>query len=136
MNRRADITTKIKEDEHKLSALRTNLDSTASRLTALREELASLLPEADTIALSPSSREHVDSPVSNEQKIVLFRSLFRGREDVFAPVGESPDREVGLLTRLHKRMERRDLPKEQVGGDSPQTHLRRLPSSSVPPSVR
>ena len=90
MNRRADITAKIKEEELNLSALRTKLDSTASRLTVLRAELASLLPEEDTIALSPRSREHMDSPVSNEQKIVLFRSLFRGREDVFALRWENP----------------------------------------------
>jgi len=38
---------------------------------------ATVLPTAETIAA-------VQGPVSKEQKIRLFRSLFRGREDVYA----------------------------------------------------
>ena len=90
MNRREQIIAKMAEGERKLSALRTELDTTASRLTALREELASLVPEEDIVTLSSDSSRHVDSSVSNEQKIALFRSLFRGRDDVFPVRWESP----------------------------------------------
>jgi predicted nucleic acid-binding Zn-ribbon protein len=58
MNRREQIIAKMAEGERKLSALRTELDTTASRLTALREELASLVPEEDNVTLSSDSGRH------------------------------------------------------------------------------
>ena len=90
MNSREHIIAKMAEGERKLSALRTELETTLSQLTALREELASLVPEEDIVTLSSDSGRHVDSSVSNEQKIALFRSLFRGRDDVFPVRWESP----------------------------------------------
>jgi hypothetical protein len=137
MNRREQIIAKMAEAERKLSALRTELDTAASRLTTLREELASLVPEEDNVTLSSDFGSHVDSSASNEQKIALFRSLFRGRDDVFPVRWENPpNREIRLFTRLHKRMEGRDLPEEQDPGEEPQTHLCHLQSSGVPPGLR
>jgi predicted nucleic acid-binding Zn-ribbon protein len=58
MNRREQIIAKMAEGERKLSALRTELDTAVSRLTALREELASLVPEEDNVTLSSDSGRH------------------------------------------------------------------------------
>jgi hypothetical protein len=47
----------------------------------------------------------VDQRSSSEAKIALFRSLFRGREDVYcAEVRKSQDRQVWIRARLRQRV--------------------------------
>jgi hypothetical protein len=83
LTRSQEIVAKIAEEELKVSALRAELETASGRLAELRRELAPLVPEGSQVALPADSADHLDAPVSNEEKIALFRSLFRGREDVF-----------------------------------------------------
>jgi hypothetical protein len=72
--------------------LQERLDAALAEIRRLRDENAALR-KAITLANKPVHRvvtkEHIDSAkvraaLSNDQKVALFRSLFRGREDVYA----------------------------------------------------
>jgi superfamily II DNA or RNA helicase len=52
------------------------------QIAELRQEKASILPTAETAQLPSTSRSVANESTQNE-KIALFRSLFRGREDVY-----------------------------------------------------
>ncbi len=73
----------------------------------LRDEIQRLrlLLEANDIDPDPPKPAPASSPaparkvISTEQKIALFRSLFRGREDVFALRWEAPDGRHGYSPR-------------------------------------
>ena len=88
--RREDLIAEIAREEQKLALLRSELEERAARLVALRDELSWLsLGHAVALPLAaPAST--VPTPTSNAEKIALFRSLFRGREDVFARRWENP----------------------------------------------
>jgi len=88
--RREDLIAEIAREEQKRALLRSELEERAARLTALREELSSLsLGHIIALPLAASASA-VPTPTSNAEKIALFRSLFRGREDVFARRWENP----------------------------------------------
>ena len=89
MTPRQEIIAKIAEAELMVSALRAELETAAGRLAELRRELAPLVLEGSQATLLPDSADQMDASGSNEQKIALFRSLFRGREDVFPLRGEN-----------------------------------------------
>ena len=92
-----------------------NIDAIIARLHELEEEnsmLKSLLSKhgiayekakPETVVLAPESEKH-DSAMhclSLQEKIYLFRSLFKGREDVFAKRWDSDtSKKIGLPTRL------------------------------------
>ncbi len=95
------------------------------RLTALERERAEILAEIDTlrsvrsgeaaaIKAVPSAKagDPIDRNSTIENKIALFRRLFRGRSDVFpSPLGESHDGAQRVRTRLCERMAAWDLRK-------------------------
>lgn len=83
LTRREDLRDAIAEEEVRLARLDSERADARSRLARLRAELASF--ERDTeITVSPP--ETVDArrvPETPDEKVALFRSLFRGRPDVF-----------------------------------------------------
>jgi hypothetical protein len=85
MGRHQEIIESIAHEEEILSRLRTDEAACLERLRKLREELAGLTPQ-----ISPPIVTAHEVPASNNEKIALFRSLFRGREDVFALRWENP----------------------------------------------
>jgi len=72
----------IAREESRLADLRAELDTTASRVAGLREQLAAEPPERIVLP-TPSVPVTTPLPMTNAAKVALFRSLFRGREDVF-----------------------------------------------------
>jgi len=69
------IVVEITQEESRLTQLETERTVILARLAELRSELSTL----ETASNSPAE----SSPLSSTAKITLFRSLFRGREDVF-----------------------------------------------------
>ena len=66
--------------EARLAELAVEVEATSARLTALREQLASApVPVAQPMFVV----EIAVTPMNNADKVALFRSLFRGRGDVF-----------------------------------------------------
>ena len=90
MSRRDDIIAEIACAERKVAELHTELVELESRLTALRMDLAVLPAEAHIGSTTPLFTPAGHAPVSNADKVALFRSLFRGRVDVFPRRWENP----------------------------------------------
>jgi superfamily II DNA or RNA helicase len=83
MGRREEIIERISQERAKLNTLTAEEKAVVQRMNALEKELASL-PSSDAVAASAAEAPSQPLlPSSNQEKIVLFRSLFRGREDVF-----------------------------------------------------
>jgi len=76
---------KIAREERRLAQLQVQLEDCCSRLAALRDELAKLPPEphAAEAVSDDLARYCAAAPATNVEKVAVFRSLFRGREDVF-----------------------------------------------------
>ena len=72
----------IAEEEARLKALTDRCTESRERLASLRAELAARDSEQVT-ALSPPIPCNTHVPDSAEEKIALFRKLFRGRDDVY-----------------------------------------------------
>ncbi len=70
------------QEEALLATLEAQQDESRHRLTALRAELAALSAEPEIHVRSPRAIE-APIPRTPADKIRLFRSLFRGREDIF-----------------------------------------------------
>ena len=72
----------IAQEETRLAELARRQDESRKHLAKLRQELANL---ASTTANRPAPSEppHVGTPTTAQEKIHLFRQLFRGREDVY-----------------------------------------------------
>lgn len=73
----------IAREQARLAGLDSEREVVGARLQALRAELNSLVAEP----LAPYPLSHLPSktlPATPSEKIALFRSLFRGRDDVFA----------------------------------------------------
>ncbi len=73
----------ISAEERRLAVLKTQLQDSESRLQTLRAELA-------TVAVKPAIKIQTSfaaargvTPQTSAEKVALFRSLFRGRSDVF-----------------------------------------------------
>ena len=77
---KAALNQKIKEEEARLADIDAERDERVRRLAKLRAELSSLSSTGSSVE-TPSSEATL--PRSNQEKITLFRSLFRGRIDVF-----------------------------------------------------
>ena len=84
-----DILNQISAEEARLAALREEADAATGRIRELRERLARRERAAagKTPALPFAGKSAV--PASQDEKVGLFRSLFRGREDVFPRLWES-----------------------------------------------
>jgi hypothetical protein len=79
------LLTATEEEFAKLNARRTEL---LMQITELQQEKASFFHVRET-PLQPSGLPSVTNQSSQEAKIRLFRSLFRGREDVYPKRFES-----------------------------------------------
>jgi hypothetical protein len=74
-----------------LAARCEQLEREIDRLRSLLDQHGIAIPAAATNSNLPATPSSLKTP----EKIALFRSLFRGREDVFAQRWESPDGRVG-----------------------------------------
>ena len=72
----------IAREEAQLAELTHKRNESRERLVAFKTELATLesTPVAPT---APAIQPVADTPTTAERKILLFRQLFRGRDDVF-----------------------------------------------------
>jgi len=86
---RAAIAADIERERTRLAKLRERADASTAHLAALRDELGAIPQEQLSIVAEPTATPPF-TPTSNPQKIALFRSLFRGREDVFARRWQNP----------------------------------------------
>jgi superfamily II DNA or RNA helicase len=77
------------------------LEEENQRLRALLTENGITLPVAPAIEALPQTPP-VRSTLKTEDKIALFRSLFRGREDVYAQRWESPDGRSGYSPKTER----------------------------------
>ena len=83
MTRHVELLLEIAREESRLAALEAEARASRVRLETLQEELEErqhgltvLTPAQATLVAEPA-------PLTNSAKVALFRSLFRGREDVF-----------------------------------------------------
>jgi superfamily II DNA or RNA helicase len=100
---RAEIQAEIEREEARLAELRQEVDEAAVRLAALRQELSSASGEGQAgpspepahppkpdVLPAALVRDASKARLSSAEKIDLFRSLFRGRADVFPRRWENP----------------------------------------------
>ena len=76
-----EINRLLAEAEEKLATLNARQAGLLRQIDELQQEKASLLPVQE-VPLPPSGLPSVTNQSSQEAKTALFRSLFRGREDV------------------------------------------------------
>jgi hypothetical protein len=91
MKRRQELLAGIAREKARLVSLQAEVEESRNRLFTLREELASLPPGQIVVELCPAPVLS-SVPTSNTAKLALFRSLFRGREDVFPRRWENPSK--------------------------------------------
>ncbi len=93
----------IAVEEARLSELEAQQAESKNRLSALRAELAAADTEPQIrVRLSPTP--DVPTPRTAADKIALFRSLFRGRIDVFPTRFVSKNREERICTGVPKQV--------------------------------
>lgn len=83
MARREQLIEEIEAVETLLARLAGEESEARVRLAALRAELASVDATQTRIRVRVSANSSVATPTTAEQKVKLFRQLFRGRQDVF-----------------------------------------------------
>jgi hypothetical protein len=83
------LTAEIEREEANLARLQADLSRTRSRLSALRREQASLVGSGPPIRVRLPGCLPRSVPVTSEDKVGLFRELFRGRGDLFPTRFES-----------------------------------------------
>jgi hypothetical protein len=81
-SRGEDLLHALAQEEARLARLRVEQSDSRLRIGALQAELASLGAEPEIRVRVPLA---IDTPVprTSAEKVTLFRSLFRGRDDVF-----------------------------------------------------
>ena len=83
MTRRDEILAEIAREQDRLKQLRTKLKQSSDSLEALQAELENAPAGVSAIEFSPEQLDPNSPSLSNTEKVEIFRSLFRGREDVF-----------------------------------------------------
>lgn len=76
-----ELLAELAREEGRLAEIERRREATHSRMLALRAELAALSIEEAEPAVSPIAPS-VAAPVTSIEKVRLFRSLFKGREDI------------------------------------------------------
>jgi hypothetical protein len=82
MTDRQELMAEISQEEARLAALKAEVEESCARLVALRKQLAAELP-ARIVLPTPLAPETASAAMTNAAKVAVFRSLFRGRKDVF-----------------------------------------------------
>ncbi len=82
MTDRQELQNEISREDTRLTVLKAEVEKSNTRLNALREQLAAEPPLQIAVPRLPAP-ETTPTPMTNAAKVALFRSLFRGREDVF-----------------------------------------------------
>jgi superfamily II DNA or RNA helicase len=82
-DQRAEILNQIAREEAAIAILQADQAKAVERVTALREKLTSLLLAESEEPHHGMPSNDLGTPISNAAKVTLFRSIFRGREDVF-----------------------------------------------------
>ncbi len=80
------------DPHHDLAARCEQLEREIDRLRSLLGQHGIVIPAATS---TPPTVPLLASHLKTSEKIALFRSLFRGREDVYARRWESPDGRTG-----------------------------------------
>ena len=79
---REELLDAISREESRLAGLKQEVDAATARLAELHRLLRAA-PGASPGLQIPVAAEAAAAPATNPAKVELFRSLFRGREDVF-----------------------------------------------------
>jgi len=88
MTQRDDLLREIADEESRLAALEAQVTASSARLATLRDRLSDA--SGRQVLISPTSTSAaVQVPTSNADEVALFRSLFRGRDDLYARRWES-----------------------------------------------
>lgn len=88
--RRRILAEQIAQEEQRISEIHADLEHHRALVSSFKEQLRGIQPKADgPIAPLDEGTTSTTTTLSSEEKVRLFRSLFRGREDVFARRWES-----------------------------------------------
>jgi hypothetical protein len=79
---RTEIAAELARAEARLSELDSERDQLSARIATLRSHMASQ-PATLAISVTPPPLGTSAAPTSQADKVALFRSLFRGRHDVY-----------------------------------------------------
>ena len=83
MAQRDELLHEIAREESRLAALNAEVEESSARLATLRNDLAAEPSGQIVIPPTPAAPVLSTAPMTNQAKLALFRSLFRGREAVF-----------------------------------------------------
>ena len=87
--RRRILAEQIAHEEQRISEIHAELERRRAHVSSFKEQLAAIKPRPDEPAAVDERATTRATNLSSEAKVQLFRSLFRGREDVFARRWES-----------------------------------------------
>ncbi len=87
--RRRILAEQIAREEQRISEIHAELKRRHALVSSFKEQLAGLQPMANGLTVLDEGTTSTTTTLSSEEKVRLFRSLFRGREDVFARRWES-----------------------------------------------
>ena len=86
--RRRRLAERIAEEEQRISEIHADLEHRRALVSSFKEQLEAIEPRADE-PMRVDEGATSATTLSRQEKVRLFRSLFRGREDVFAHRWES-----------------------------------------------
>ena len=86
---RDELMREIAREEFRLAALNVEVQESSARLNALRKQLATEQPSVQIVIPTTPPPAMTVALMTNAAKVDLFRSLFRGREDIFPRRWES-----------------------------------------------
>ena len=87
--RRRTLAEQIAQEEQRISEIDAELEHRRALVSSFKEQLAAIEPRADRPTALDEGATSTTATLSSEEKVRMFRSLFRGREDVFARRWES-----------------------------------------------
>jgi hypothetical protein len=87
--RRRILAEQIAQEEQRISEIHAELERRRALVSSFKEQLTAFQPKGDGPMALDEGATSTTTTLSSEEKVRLFRSLFRGREDVFARRWES-----------------------------------------------
>jgi superfamily II DNA or RNA helicase len=102
--KRRTLAEKIAQEEQLISEIHAALEHRRALVSSFKEQLAAIEPRADRPTTLDEGATSTTATLSSEEKVRMFRSLFRGREDVFARRWES--RSPIVLTERREHLEK------------------------------